>query len=77
MNELNMKLDSGQCELFDGQALLEIEVMAEFTGLFYGPWILQSPLTLDAALNDLVLLLQMRKYQDIRPEAAKACIKSI
>ena len=73
---ITMELLSYQYELFTEEEIDEIEVMAEFCGLFYGPWFLKSPLTASAPYNDLRSTKQMRDYREVRKVEADACLAS-
>ena len=71
-----MELLSYQYQLFDENEIDEIEIMAEFSAIFYGPWFLKSPLTASAPYNDLKAIKDMRDYREVRKTEADACLAS-
>ena len=73
---ISMELLSYQYELFSEEEIKEIEIMAEFSAIFYGPWFLRSPLTASAPYNDLKAMKEMRDYRAIRGVEATACLVS-
>ena len=73
---ITMELLSYQYELFDEQEIDEIEIMAEFCAIFYGPWFLRSPGASSAPYNDLVAMKEMRDYRKHRGVEAAACLVS-
>ena len=73
---ITMELLSYQYELFSQEEIEEIEVMAEFSAIFYGPWFLRSPLTASAPYNDLLAIKDMRDYREVRQIEAEACLAS-
>ena len=73
---ITMELLSYQYELFDDAEIDEIEIMAEFCGIFYGPWFLWCPLTASAPYNDLLAIKEMRDYREMREVEANACLDS-
>ena len=73
---LSMELLSRQYDLFEEEEKVEISLVAEFVGLFYGEWFLRSYLAASAPFADLTAISQIRKYKEIRPAAAQACLQS-
>jgi hypothetical protein len=63
---ITMELLSYQYELFDEHKIDDIEIMAEFCAIFYGPWFLRSPGASSAPYNDLVAMKEMRDYRKHR-----------
>ena len=74
---LKMNLLMGKINWLSDKEKEEVKIMAEFISVFYVVWCLQGYLGVNAPMNDLKAMQQMRMYRQYRPSlVSDTCISS-
>ena len=70
-------LFSQLCKIFHPRELVEIEVMSEFTAVFYSKWWFKGTLAAVAPSGDLWAIQSMTKLKEVSPGVALPCLLSL